>query len=265
VTETELLDVALAAADAGARVLLASWDRPRRIRRKGPVDLVTDADLSAETAILRVIREACPRDAITTEETSGVQSDSPRRWHVDPLDGTTNFAHGNPHFGVSVAATDASGLIVGVVHDPIRNEVFRAARGGGAWLGTSRLRVSETATLDDALVATGFPYDRRSHSDQYARHVGAVLRECQGLRRAGSAALDLAWTASGRLDAFWEWKLAPWDVAAGVLLVEEARGVVSTVEGDPHSLEAPSILVSNGLIHADLRRVLRDVDLTEPV
>ena len=260
-SEPNLLDVAISAAEAGARCLLDHWRQPRRIRRKGPVDLVTDADLAAESAVLRVIRAACPDDAITTEESQGIRSIGHRRWLVDPLDGTTNFAHSHPHFAVSVAAADASGVLVAVVHDPLRDEIFRAVRGGGAWLGSSRLRVSATASLDDSLIATGFPYDRRSQPERYLGHVAAALRACQGIRRAGSAALDLAWTAAGRLDAFWEWKLAAWDVAAGSLLVEEAGGRVTTIEGTPHSLEAPSILASNGHVHSELGDLLRRVDV----
>jgi myo-inositol-1(or 4)-monophosphatase len=226
------------------------------VRRKAAVDLVTDADLAAEAAALAVIRRACPDDHIVTEESGIHEGRSARRWIVDPLDGTTNFAHGNPHVAVSVAVEVAGSLLVGVVHDPFRGETFHGARGSGAWLEGRRLQVSDVSALDDALVATGFPYDRRTRPERYLAFVERVLGACQGIRRGGSAALDLAWAAAGRLDAFWEWKLAPWDVAAGRVLVEEAGGTVTAADGTPHVLEGPSTVATNGRIHRDFLRLL---------
>lgn len=251
-----LTTIACEAAEAAGSVLRAAWASPGRVRRKGAVDLVTDADLAAEAAALDVIRRACPDDAIVTEESGIHEGRGPRRWIVDPLDGTTNFAHRNPHVAVSVAVEMAGTLVAGVVHDPFRGETFRSARGAGAWLNGARLRVSDVSALDDALVATGFPYDRRTRPERYLAFVGRVLEASQGIRRGGSAALDLAWVAAGRFDAFWEWKLAPWDLAAGRILVEEAGGLVTAADGTSHDLGGPSTVATNGRVHPELLRVL---------
>jgi myo-inositol-1(or 4)-monophosphatase len=256
VTPRALADVACRAVEAAAAVLREARHAPRRIRRKSAVDLVTDADLAAEAAVLAVIRDACPDDAVMTEESGYLDGSSPRRWIVDPLDGTTNFAHGHPHVAVSVAVEVDGEILGGAIADPFRHELFRAARGDGAWLNGVRLAVSTVGSLDQALVATGFPYDRREIPARYLAFVERVLRSCQGIRRGGSAALDLAWLAAGRLDAFWEWKLAPWDVAAGRLLVTEAGGGVTAADGSPHTLVGPSTVASNGLVHADLLHTL---------
>lgn len=255
-TARALAEIASRAVEAAAAVLRDTWHAPRRIRHKSEVDLVTDADLAAEAAALAVIRDACPDDAIVTEESGHLDGSSPRRWIVDPLDGTTNFAHGHPHLAVSVAVEVDGEIVAGAVGDPFRRELFRAARGDGAWLNGARLAVSSVGSLDEALVATGFPYDRREAPARYLAFVERVLRACQGIRRAGSAALDLAWLAAGRVDAFWEWKLGPWDVAAGRLLVTEAGGIVTAADGSPHMLAGPSTVASNGLVHADLLRTL---------
>lgn len=245
----QLAEIARTAAEAGGQVLRETWAGPRQVQHKGAVDLVTDADLAAEHSVLAVIRSRCPEDTVVTEERGATPGRSERRWIVDPLDGTTNFAHGNPHVGVSVAVEVDGGVLVGVVHDPFRRETFAAIRGRGATVDGRPLRVSAVTTLEDALVATGFPYDRQDRPDRYLSFVARVLGRCQGIRRAGAASLDLAWVAAGRLDAYWEWKLAPWDVAAGALLVTEAGGTVTTVDRQPHALSAPSIAASNGRLH----------------
>jgi myo-inositol-1(or 4)-monophosphatase len=256
VNTTSLANTACEAAEAAGLVLRQAWEGPRRIRRKGAVDLVTDADLAAEAAVLAVIRRAWPSDVIVTEESGVHGGPSTRRWIVDPLDGTTNFAHGNPHVAVSVAVEVDGVPLVGVVHDPFRRETFRGVRGHGAWLGPDPIRVSEVSALDDALVATGFPYDRRARPERYLAFVARVLQVCQGIRRGGSAALDLAWVAAGRLDAFWEWKLEPWDVAAGRVLVREAGGSMTAADGTPHALDGPSTVASNGRLHEEFLRLL---------
>ncbi len=219
--------VALEAARAAARLQAV---RPRQVHHKGAVDLVTEVDLASEAAIREILARHTPDIPVLGEEGGGGDG-AATRWVVDPLDGTTNFVHGLPHYGPSVALEVDGEVVVGVVIDVGRREVFRASRGHGAWLGDVRMQVSPTAELQQALVATGFAYDRGERADFYLERVARVFRACQGLRRAGAAALDLAWVAAGRLDAYWEFHLGPWDVAAGSLLVEEAGGCYGAIRG----------------------------------
>jgi myo-inositol-1(or 4)-monophosphatase len=253
---SEILQTARRAAVAAGEVLLGAQQADLLVERKAEVDLVTDADRAAERAALTLIRQAHPEDEIVAEESGEHAGGSGRRWLVDPLDGTTNFAHGHPHFSVSIAVEERGRLVAGVVHDPLRAETFTAVRGRGASLGECDLRVSATGTLDEALLGTGFPYDRRGHAAAYLVFVERLLARAQGIRRAGSAALDLAYVAAGRLDGFWEWKLAPWDVAAGRLLVEEAGGRVTAADGTEHVLDGSSIVASNGRLHRGLVEAL---------
>ncbi len=243
-----------AAREAGAiqRGALAS---AREARNKGPIDLVTEVDLASERRILEILAQECPGIPVLAEEGGGASAAS-TRWIVDPLDGTTNFVHGLPHFAVSIALQWEGQLWAGCVLDPSREEEWAAARGGGATLNGQPIRVSTTPVLDRALLATGFPYDRRTRAAWYLRLVEAVLQRSQGIRRAGAAALDLAWVAGGRLDGFFELGLAPWDVAAGALLVQEAGGRVEEIQGGPLRLDAPAVLASNGLIQEELRQIL---------
>lgn len=256
---------AVAAAEA-AGVLLAQVARSggaRRVDHKGAVDLVTEADLAAEEAVRRVLAERCPGVPILAEEGGGAWS-APTRWIVDPLDGTTNFVHGLPHFAVSVALEHEGRLLAGCVLDVMRGECWSAGRGLGCFLGPRPVTVSATPNLDQALVATGFPYDRRQRAHVYLRLVEAVMRRAQGIRRAGAAALDLAWVAGGRLDAFWEQGLAPWDLAAGVLLVQEAGGRVSDFEGGPHDIGAGTVLATNRHVHEEMAQVLTPLVVSRP-
>lgn len=252
---SEALEIAREAARAAGEEIRRRAARAEEVRHKGEIDLVTEVDLACERRIREVLERRCPQVPVLAEEGGGARGE-PTRWLVDPLDGTTNFVHGLPHFAVSVALQWEGELLAGCVLDPSRGEEFFAARGLGAFLGPRQLEVSRVERLNGALLATGFPYDRRRKAAFYLRPVQAVLEHSQGIRRAGAAALDLAWVAAGRLDGFYELGLAPWDVAAGALLVSEAGGLVEQIEGGPLDLDAPRVLASNGRIQAELRRLL---------
>jgi myo-inositol-1(or 4)-monophosphatase len=218
---------------------------------KGEFDLVTEADRASERLIVERLTKHFPSHAIVAEEGGGHESSSGYRWYVDPLDGTTNFAHGFPCFNVTLALEAEGELIAGVIFDPIHNELFTAERGAGAYLNERPIHVSKTAKLSDALVATGFPSRKRHMSvNIHFYHQLAVLSH--GVRRCGSAAIDLAYVACGRLDAFWEFGLNPWDMAAGRLLIAEAGGKFSGMHGEPHQLRGPDLLVDNALLHDEI-------------
>lgn len=227
------------------------------IEHKGPVDLVTEYDRRSEALILKAIRRNFPEDRILSEESGVTPASGSRVWLVDPLDGTTNFAHGVPVFTVSIAAVDGQGLWLGVVHEPARAITFWGERGKGAYLGQTRLRVSGTGSLRESLLATGFPYDASSNPNNNLDHYSNFAVRSQGVRRFGSAALDLAYVAAGWLDGYWDLRLGPWDVAAGALLVTEAGGRVTDLEGGPDILTGhPSVLATNGPIHGAMLEVL---------
>lgn len=255
VSRDELLAGALAAAEAGAKVLADRFGNLRRIERKGAIDLVTDADEAAEAAVLSVLRERFPDHAILAEE-GGAEGQSRFRWIVDPLDGTTNYAHGLPHFCTSVACEVDGRVEVGAMVDPIRGERFTAARGKGAFLGDERLQVNDTGVMQDALLATGFPYWVQERPDRPLALFGAFIRTARGVRRYGSAALDLAWVAAGRYDGFFEMGLKPWDIAAGALLVEEAGGVATDLDGRPLDLHKGDILACGKPLFGPMRQVI---------
>ena len=244
-----------AAARAGALIRSRYRDR-HEVSFKSELDLVTATDRDAERLIVDGIRAAFPDHGIVAEESAPSPGRDGHRWYIDPLDGTTNFAHGYPQFAVSLALADADDLVFGLVHDPMREETFTAVRGQGARLNGAPVRVSETTRLAQALLGTGFPYDRRQHVAFYLGFVAEAICSTQGIRRAGSAALDLCYVACGRLDAFWEWKLKPWDVAAGRLIVEEAGGRVSDFSAAAHRLEGDETAASNGHLHAELLDML---------
>ncbi|MBX6343090.1 MAG: inositol monophosphatase, partial [Thermomicrobiaceae bacterium] len=249
--------VAIALARDAGRLLLSTFGQVQEIRYKGEVNLVTAADDDSEALIVAGLRERFPDDAILTEE-SGLAAGSARsrrRWIVDPLDGTTNFAHGFPMFAVSIALEVDGALDLGVVYLPALDELFVAERGAGATLNGERLAVSTTDTLIRSLLASGFPYDVEQRALN-AAHWANFLQEAQGLRRGGSAAIDLCYVAAGRLDGFWEAWLSPWDVAAGVLAVREARGVVTDYAGEEYRLGSRTCLASNGRIHQQMVDVL---------
>jgi myo-inositol-1(or 4)-monophosphatase len=251
--------VAHAAATRAGALLRARYRERAEVAYKGDVDLVTAADRDAEGLIVEALSGAFPSHGIVAEESGLRPARDGHCWYVDPLDGTTNFAHGYPQFAVSIALARDGHLLLGLVYDPLREERFSAVRGGGACLNGAPITVSETRTLDAALLGTGFPYDRRAHRDFYLSFVREAIGRAQGVRRAGSAALDLCYVACGRLDAFWEWKLRPWDVAGGQLIVEEAGGRMTDFAGDPHRLDGGQAAASNGRLHEQLLRMIADV------
>jgi myo-inositol-1(or 4)-monophosphatase len=265
-TMENLLHVAREAAQQAGALLRANWQNSKTIEIKTDiVDLVTNIDKAADALITDFLRQHFPTHQIIAEESSVSGPASSYRWYVDPLDGTTNFAHGFPHFAVSIGLTYNSQMIVGVVHDPLREETFCAIRGGGATRNGMPIQVSSAPTLDHSLVLTGFPYDRRKRSEFYLRFYQAFMMRTQGVRRCGSAALDLCYVACGRADMFWEWRLHPWDTAAGSLIVEEAGGTMSNFSGSPFDVTGEETLASNGLLHQEslavLQHVLRDTGL----
>jgi len=226
------------------------------VEHKGAVDLVTEVDLAAESVIREVLARHTPSIPVYAEEGGG-PAQARTRWIVDPLDGTTNFVHDFPPYCTCIALEVDGVLEVGVVYEPIAEELYRASRGGGAWCNDQRLRVSRCDDLGQALVASGFSYDRRERPDFYLKYVRAFLTRVQGLRRAGAAGIDLARLASGRLDGFWEFGLNPWDVAAGALLIQEAGGAITDMTGAPLDLTAPRVLATNGTaLHAEMASVI---------
>ena len=239
------------AREAGA-VLREEFDRPRQIAYKGEVDLVTQADRLSEQVIVARLSQWFPEHSIEAEEGTGQEKDSEFRWHVDPLDGTTNFAHGYPCFCISIALAQRETLLAAVVFNPFYDELFAAARGQGATLNRKPIHVSKAASVATSLLCTGFPVQNRRLSPNLQFYGDFTMRS-HGVRRDGSAALDLAYVAAGRFDGFWEFGLKPWDTAAGALLIEEAGGKVSDFDGAPYRLGGPVILATNGLIHEEMR------------
>lgn len=227
------------------------------ISHKGEIDLVTEVDRAAETAILAAIRERFPDHDIVTEETVLARTGSRFVWFVDPLDGTTNFAHGLPLFAVAIALEVEGVVEVAVVDAPLLGTVWIAARGAGARRNDEVVRVSHTKVLDQALLATGFPYDRRTSPDNNLAEFGRLQLRAQAVRRCGSAVLDLAWLADGSFDGYWEAKLHPWDWACGALLVREAGGCLSDRDGAPFSHHGAALVATNGAIHDELLAALR--------
>ncbi len=261
----EYLDAAIRAAREAGRIQREKlWGGYGGFDFKGERNIVTDVDRASEEIIIAALRDACPGCDFIAEESGAISTGSRFRWIIDPLDGTTNFAHGFPWFGVSIALEIDGILEAAVIHHPVLDEVFHATRGGGAWLDGKRIYVSRRSPLSSCLLATGFPYDRTScNENNFAKFIRFQLA-ARGVRRAGAAALDLAYVAAGRLDGFWECKLNPWDVAAGKLLVMEAGGSVSNHAGFPHHLDDHRILASNGLIHREMLDILSlgDIPLT---
>jgi myo-inositol-1(or 4)-monophosphatase len=273
----QIRQVGRQAALAAGALLKLNYEKPHDITLKSAIDPVTESDFASQETIISLIHQTFPDHDILAEEEDlkegegGAYDMSARatgqgrssllpdyRWIIDPLDGTVNFAHGFPLFCVSIAFEAAGVVEYGVVFDPLREELFEASRGGGAFLNRRPLKVSRVDRLERALVATGFPYDIRERLPETLARMGRAMATSQGLRRAGSAALDLTYVASGRLDGFFEENLKPWDTAAGILLVAEAGGMVSTFADTPYSLSSKNILASNGLIHQDLVEILAE-------
>jgi myo-inositol-1(or 4)-monophosphatase len=243
------------ARQAGA-VLMSGYGNVRHVQQKGAIDLVTEFDKRSEELILSFIQKEFPDHAILAEESGHNEAVSEYQWVIDPLDGTTNFAHGIPIFSVSIGLLKNNAPILGVVYDPIRNETFSAEAGRGATLNNQPIHVSSRTDLGQAVISTGFPYDLRTNpQNNFTQFVQFQLRT-QSVRHLASAAIDCSWTAMGRLDGYWEFGVKPWDIGAGALIVREAGGRVTSTGGDENFLSTDSILASNGLLHEQMLRVL---------
>lgn len=262
----KILQVGRQAALAAGAVLRLNYLKPHDIHLKGVIDPVTESDLQAQEIIMALIRHHFPKHEFLAEEEVGegakepspsAQQTSTPRWIIDPLDGTVNFAHGFPMFCVSIACEAAAGLEYGVIYDPLRGELFEARRGGGAYLNGQPIRVSRTESMNAALLATGFPYDIRERLPETMGRLSNMLALTQGVRRAGSAALDMAYVACGRFDGFYEENLKPWDTAAGLLIIEEAGGKITTFDGEPYTTFSPTIAATNGRLHGAMLEALK--------
>jgi myo-inositol-1(or 4)-monophosphatase len=243
---------AIRAARAAGRVHLKRLNHVSVVRKTSAIDLVTEADREAEAAALEILRRAFPAHAVLAEESGASQITGDDRWIVDPLDGTTNFAHCFPQFCVSIAFERRGKLQVGVIFDALKRELFVARRGKGAQLNGRPIHVTRSPALESSLLLTGFPYDRRERRRFYMTFWEAFMMRTHGIRRTGSAALDLAWVACGRVDGFWEFGLKPWDIAAGALMVQEAGGEVTNMDGSLLDLTAARIVASNGRVHRQM-------------
>ena len=255
---SQYLETAKEAALQAGRFLLDGLGKcDIRVEYKGEFDLVTEMDRRAEEQIKETLVERFPEASVLAEEGGVSGNFNGIRWLIDPLDGTTSYAHSLPHFSVSIALEVDGEIELGVVYNPCLDECFSAVRGGGAFLNEKKIKVSGRSELKDSLLATGFPYDRAVSSDNNLKHFNNFMLKIQCIRRMGSAAIDLCYTAAGRFDGFWEMKLKPWDCAAGLLMVEEAGGMVTDFGGGSFSIYGKELLASNGLIHNDMIKVLK--------
>lgn len=254
-----MLNIAIRAARAGGTVIARSMDRLDQltVSNKAQNDFVSEVDIRAEQAIIETIHKSYPNHAILAEESGKHTGQEEYVWIIDPLDGTTNFLHGFPQFAVSIAVKHKTRLMHAVVYDPTRQELFSASRGEGAMLNNRRIRVSARNGLDGALLGTGFPFKQQQHLDAYVGMFKALFPMTAGIRRAGSAALDLAYVAAGRLDGFWEIGLQPWDMAAGTLLIQEAGGLVGDFSGGPEHLETGNLVAANPKIFKAILQQIR--------
>jgi myo-inositol-1(or 4)-monophosphatase len=250
------MTVARRAAQESGRILKELYGNVTSVSKKGEIDLVTEADLMSEKAVIDTITSVFPDDRIVTEETGVYGAESDRVWIVDPLDGTTNFAHSFPFFAVSIGFQVENEIVAGVVYNPFMDEFFEAEKGKGAFLNKRAIKVSNTVDLKDSLVGTGFPYDIYKDPTAVLEFLKRMIIRVQDVRRAGSAAIDLCYVAAGRLDGFWEQGLEPWDTAAGSIIVREAGGVISDYSGNPYSPFGKTILASNPAIYGKMLEVL---------
>jgi myo-inositol-1(or 4)-monophosphatase len=241
---------------AGALQRARYGDRTVKVEHKGEIDLVTEVDRACETAILEILRSRFPHHDVVTEEQDLARTGSRFVWYVDPLDGTTNFAHGYPFFCASVALTEDGRPVAGAVYDPLKEELFTAARGEGAYLNGRRLQVSGGSDLLRSLLTTGFPYDLRTDLTDLLGLFNAFMAEARAIRRDGAAALDLCYVAAGRVDGFWESRLHPWDVMAGAVMIEEAGGLITRFDGSPLRPSADEVLAANPSLHARMMKVV---------
>lgn len=249
---------AIAAAKTTGLLLKKNIDKAHHIEFKGAIDIVTEMDTKAENLIIKTINDKFPKHGILTEESDEQKSDSEYRWIIDPLDGTTNYSHGFPVFCVSIAFEKNGEIILGVVYNPMLNELFTAEKGKGAYLNNKKVKVSDIKELTKSLLATGFPYDVRTSEQNNIANFANFAVKAQAIRRAGSAALDMCYIACGRFDGFWELKLKPWDTAAAMLIINEAGGMVTDFKGKPFSFYSGETLASNGLIHAEMINILQN-------
>ncbi len=251
---------AINVAKEAGKILRDNFGRKFNISLKGQIDLVTEIDLLSEQFIKEQISSYYPKHQILAEEGGFTKTASDYCWIVDPLDGTTNYAHGYPVFAVSIALVQAGRVVLGVVYDPMRDELFVAEAGEGATLNNRPLSVSQTNSLADSLLVTGFPYDIKVSNQNNLNHFSRFSLAARAVRRDGSAALDICYTAAGRFDGFWEMKLGPWDAAAGVLILTEAGGCISKFDGSDFDLYNPELLATNGLIHSEMMQLLNSSD-----
>jgi myo-inositol-1(or 4)-monophosphatase len=262
-TPKQFLEVAIETALEAGKILREEYALPPDIHYKGDVDLVTQADKRSERAIVARLTKYFPDHTIAAEEGTGHQRSSEFHWHVDPLDGTTNFAHKYSCFAVSIGLAQNDSLLAGVVYNPIHDELFAAARGEGVTLNGKKISASKVAALSTSLLCTGFPVHQRNANPNIHYYYDFTLRS-HGVRRDGSAALDLACVAAGRFDGFWEFGLKTWDTAAGILLVQEAGGKVSDFDGNPYRLGGPVVLATNSLIHEEMRETALAISRRDP-
>lgn len=253
-----ILDFTIDVAQKAGYLLKSRLNRKHTIEYKGEINIVTDADRMAEKLIKEQIQRKYPQHDILAEESEETLKNSEYRWIIDPLDGTTNYAHGYPVFCVSIALEYMGEVILGAIYNPMLNEMFTAQLGRGAFLNGNMISVSDTADMSKSLLATGFPYDIRENENNNMNYFYKMAKNAQAIRRAGSAALDMAYVAAGRFDGFWELKLAPWDTAAGALMIKEAGGVITDLFGEKFLLESPHVLASNGKIHAKMLDILKE-------
>ncbi len=243
------METARRAAMEAGKILKELYGNINSITKKGEIDLVTEADLASEKAVIEIIKKDFPNDMILAEESGETGEKSDRMWIIDPLDGTTNFAHSFPFFGVSIAFQTRDEITAGVVFNPVLDEFFEAEKGKGALLNKKAIKVSDKKTLKDSLIGTGFPYDVYENPDPVLGYLKKMIVKAQGIRRAGAAAVDLCYLAAGRLDGFWEQNLKPWDTAAGSIIVREAGGVITDYDGTPYNPFLKTTLASNSHIH----------------
>lgn len=255
----DCLDFAVSLAKGAGEIQIKHYGQSHSVEYKGEINPVTEVDKLCDQFIAQRITEKFPNHDILTEENSYKIGGYSYKWIIDPLDGTTNYLHGFPYFCVSIALEVDGEVKLGVIYNPVLDELFYAKKGEGAYLNGKRLKVSSTPKLENGFLATGFPYDLREHADFYLRYFREFITKSFAIRRGGSAALDLSYLAAGRFDGFWELKLQPWDVAAGSLLILEAGGKVSDFRGNPFSIYFKEILASNGLIHDEMLRVIEKI------
>jgi myo-inositol-1(or 4)-monophosphatase len=251
------LGTATEAAMAAGAIQRSRYGQRIKIEHKGEINIVTEVDRACEDAILKLLRARFPDHDIVTEETPIERTGSPYVWYIDPLDGTTNYAHGYPCFCTSIALTQEGRVVAGAVYDPMREELFTAERGVGSFLNGKRMQVSETQYLVDALLFTGFPYDVREKTAERVKLFNMFLAQAQAVRRDGSAALNLCYLAAGRMDGFFEENLHSWDMMAGILMIEEAGGRVTRFDGSPVGVRADEVLAANGPLHASMLDLLK--------